>query len=126
MRSLIPIGLLAGCATVSADTASQEADLAQELAGRTAGAAAECIDTSSGQALDIASANTLVVRQGRTIWVNRLPSACPGLRPMDQLVVEPAISGRYCRNDRFRSVQPGSSVPGAYCRFGRFTPYRRP
>ena len=124
MRSMMLVLLLGGCATMSGDSASER--LSRELAGRAEGAAVDCVDTAPSRSLDIVSSDTLVYRTAGAVWVNRLPSACPGLRPMDQLIIEPALSGRYCRNDRFRAHQPGSSVPGPYCRFGSFTPYRRP
>ena len=30
-----------------------------------------------------------------------------------------------CRNDLFRMNEAGSSIPNAYCRFGKFTPYSK-
>lgn len=126
MRFLIPALLLTGCATASSGASSGEAELAAELQGRTAGEAMACVDSHPGRALDIADTSTLVYRVGATIWVNRLPVACPSLRPLDQLVIEPNLSGRYCRGDRFRSLARGSSIPGNYCRLGDFRPYRRP
>lgn len=126
MRLLIPALLLTGCATASSGASSGEAELAAELQGRTAREAADCVDSSPARALDIADADTLVYRTGATIWVNHLPASCPGLRPLDQLVIEPNLSGRYCRGDRFRSLARGGTIPGAYCRLGDFTPYRRP
>jgi hypothetical protein len=66
-----------------------------------------------------------VLRRGDTVWVNRLEGHCPGLRPLNTLVVEPSLGGQYCRNDRVRAIEPGSSIPGPICPLGDFTPYRR-
>ena len=126
MRPLILALVLTGCVTSADSAGSEEAELAAELEGRRAGDTQSCISVTSGQSLQVVSADTLVLRAGGTIWVNRLAAACPGLRPFNQLIIEPSLSGRYCRNDRIRGVEPGNSVPGAICPLGSFTPYRRP
>jgi hypothetical protein len=117
--------VLAGCATTSDSVAREEAALAAELQGYGAGEPQSCIPVHTGQSLQIVSADTLVLRTGGVIWVNRLEADCPGLRPLNQLIVEPSLSGRYCRNDRIRSLEPGSTISGAICPLGNFTPYRR-
>ena len=126
MRALILAIVLSGCVTGSDFAEGDEAELALELEGRVAGAAQRCVSTTPSEALTIVSADTLVLRRGGTIWVNRLEGNCPGLRPLHTLVVEPSLSGQYCRNDRVRAVEPGSSIPGPICPLGDFTPYRRP
>jgi hypothetical protein len=90
-----------------------------------AGPAQQCIrassDTRSLQALERRS---LVYRDGRTLWVNRLSEGCPGFHPTDTLIVE--IHGsEYCRNDLVRSLPQASGIPGPACRLGDFVPYRR-
>jgi hypothetical protein len=125
MRLLPLLLILAGCAATGRDgpTRDQEA-LSRELAERVAGETVSCISpTSSSAALTIFDSRTLVYREGRTLWVNRLRYECPGLRPLDTLIVE--VNGtQYCRHDRFRSLQWGSSIPGPTCLLGDFTPYR--
>jgi hypothetical protein len=114
---------LSACASVGASGREQEA-LASELSGLEAGPAADCIDQSPATSLQVVDGETLVYRTGRTIWVNRLAAACPGLRPFDTLVIE-AEGSRYCRGDRFRAASAGSAILGPFCRFDRFIPYRR-
>ena len=99
--------------------------LAAELRDRQPGEPLECIDATPSQSLDIAGRDTLVYRTARVTYVNRLDAPCPGLRPFNRLVIEPAISGRYCRNDRVRAIEAGSNLPGPICLLGRFTPYSR-
>ncbi|HEX8262401.1 MAG TPA: hypothetical protein VF547_05960 [Allosphingosinicella sp.] len=120
MRLLPFLLLAAGCATGSA----READLSGELAGRSAGKAEECVPASTGSNLTARDPRTLVYREGGTVWVNRLAADCPGLRESATLIVE-LHGSRYCRGDRFRTVEPGSSIPGPSCLLGAFTPYRR-
>lgn len=125
MRLLPLLLLLGGCAAVEPDgpTRDQRA-LAEDLATRTAGEPESCAPARQGQALRIVDERTLVLDEGRTIWVNNLRDRCPGLRPMDQLIVE-VHGDRYCRGDTVRGRQPGTTIPGPICVLGDFTPYRR-
>lgn len=117
---LLPLLLLAACATGSA----READLSRELAGRSAGAPQNCVPASAGDSLVARDSRTLVYRRGDTLWVNRLAAACPGLNPMSTLIVD-LHGSQYCRGDPVRAVEPGQSIPGPICVLGGFTPWRR-
>ena len=119
---LLPLLILASAC--AAGGAGREADLSRELAGRTAGAPQDCIPASPGANLTVRDARTLVYRRGDTVWVNRLDTACPGLGPMSQLILE-VHGSQYCRGDRLRALEPGGAIPGPTCLLGRFTPYRR-
>jgi hypothetical protein len=125
MRLLPLLLVLAGCAATGTDGPSRDQEaLSRELAGRAAGEAEFCIRPASSSAgLTVVDSRTLTYREGRTLWVNRLPDECPGLRPLDTLIVE-LHGNRYCRHDRFRSIQSGSSIPGPTCLLGDFVPYR--
>ena len=125
MRSLVLLLLVAACAAPDPRADKDNADFQRELAGRVAGAPENCIPTSQGQSLDIVDSRTLSHRDGRTLWVNRLESECPGLRPMDTLIVE-VQGSQYCRGDHVRSVPFGGGIPGPVCILGQFTPYRMP
>lgn len=94
------------------------------LAGRVAGRAERCLPGGTDARLTILDARTLVSRQGRRIWVSHPVGACPGLAAGRTLVIESA-SGAYCRNDRFRTLTPGLSIPSASCRMGAFVPYEK-
>ncbi|HEX9964854.1 MAG TPA: DUF6491 family protein [Allosphingosinicella sp.] len=115
--------VLCGCAATPPD--SREADaLSRELGERVAGEPRSCIAGTQSQGLTVSDRQTIVSRQGDTIWVNRLESDCPGLRPFSTLIVE-ANGSQYCRGDRVRAVEAGSSIPGPWCVLRDFTPYRR-
>jgi hypothetical protein len=47
------------------------------------------------------------------------------MRPMDIVIID-LYGSQMCENDRFRTVSPGTSIPGAFCRLGKFTPYDLP
>jgi len=121
MRLPLLLLLASACA---APSAQRDADLSPELAGRTAGEARDCVTASPGASLVARGSQALVYRRGRTLWVNRLAAACPGLDEMSQLIVE-VHGSQYCRGDHFRAREPGLSIPGPTCLLGRFTPYRR-
>ncbi|HEX8481841.1 MAG TPA: hypothetical protein VF650_08065 [Allosphingosinicella sp.] len=117
---LLPILLLtSACAASSA----READLSLDLAGRAAGPAERCVSASSN--LHARDSRTLVHEEGDVVWVNRLPAACPGLRPTAMLILEPQEGSRYCSGERFRALERPGGIAGPYCRLGDFTPYRR-
>ena len=83
-----------------------------------------CIPTRDQQSLTIVDRQTVVQRGGSTLWVNRLEAPCPGLRPLDTLIVE-VHGGQYCRGDHIRGLEPGSNIPGPICPLGAWLPSRR-
>jgi hypothetical protein len=97
------------------------------LAGRVAGAPVRCVSDPVGNSgPTILDEHTVIINQtGRRIWVAHPIGACPSLRPLSTLVVE-KWGSQTCANDRFRVVEPGLSIPSAYCRFGEFVPYDKP
>jgi hypothetical protein len=124
MRLLPLLLLTAACAASGAGPSGGEAELSRELAGRTAGAARDCVSISPGANLVPRGRETLLYRNGDTIWVNRLAASCPGLDEMSQIVIE-VHGSQYCRGDHFQARDAGQSIPGPICVLGSFTPYRR-
>jgi hypothetical protein len=122
---LLPFLLLAtACAATGGGPSESEADLARELAGRTAGEKRDCVSADLSTSLVPRGRQVLVYERGGTIWVNRLRAECPGLEEHSQLVVE-VHGSQYCRRDHFRTRSPGMSIPGPICVLEGFTPYRR-
>lgn len=120
---------LAGCTANSEMQASRQAaaekDLAAALGDRVPGAPRDCISTTDADGPQIIDGDTILYKPvGKTLWRNELASQCPGLRPYTTLIVE-VHGAQICRNDRFRVIEPGSTIPSAYCMFGKFTPYTR-
>ena len=130
MRALaiFPLLLLSACdpSAERVEAGRRQSALGTELAGRQPGETTDCISTTGGGAFDVVDARTLVYRTGWVTYVNRLESACPGLRPTSRLIIEPTDNSRYCRLDRVRPVDDGSTSIGAICPLGRFTAYTRP
>lgn len=123
--SVLLLPLLAGCVANEARQAGRdEIALARDLSGRQAGEAQTCLPVPIGPgSLQAVNNRTLVYRQGRTIWVNRLAADCPGLRPLSTIIIG-VQSGGYCRGDHIRARQPNDIIAGPVCSLGDFTPYR--
>jgi hypothetical protein len=126
MRTIvIPLAAL-GLLGAAAPAAPREDALASALAGRVAGTPVDCVDHARLGGPQIIDEKTLIYREsGRRIWRNDLIGSCPGLRPMDTLIVD-VFGSQLCRNDHFRALTPGTTIPSAICRLGKFTPYDKP
>ena len=124
LRALCAVLAALGCATTQAQSdAAGEDTLAAALAGRTAGAAQNCVSILGAQSLRVVDDRTLLMEDGRTYWVSRLENPCPGMRPYDSLIIEPT-GNQYCRGDQIRSLDPTSHIVGPVCRLEVFIPYR--
>jgi hypothetical protein len=124
MRFLPLLLALAGCAAIG-QREEDGAELARQLAGRSAGEPQSCVSITQLAPLEIVDRETIAYRSGSTIYVNRLGGNCPGLRPFNTLIIE-THGSQYCRGDRVRTLEPGSSIPGPICPLGDFVPYRLP
>ena len=100
-------------------------ELSQALEGRVPGKPVECISTGFDSGPQIIDNRTIVYRPvGKTVYRNDLAYDCPSLEPLSTMVIE--IHGsQLCRNDRFRVISPGMSIPSMECRLGKFTPYTK-
>lgn len=126
--AIVMLAALSGCvAAGEPPTPGQEASASEDiraLQGRVVGAPQDCIDSQGLSGPQIVDRDTILYTAAGRVWRNKLSAACPSLRPYDTLIVE--LNGsRICRNDRFRAVQPGTSIPGPFCVLGKFTPYTR-
>lgn len=122
------LALLAGCAQNAEYQAQRDAQARRELASalgdRRPGTPQDCINPGITDGPQIIDSRTLLYRQGARIYRNDLVAECPSLAPMTTVIVEMRGS-QLCRNDQFRVVTPGTSIPSGYCRLGMFTPYAR-
>lgn len=131
---VIPI-ILAGAAVLGAcsstpDPARAQRDAArlqQALAGRTAGSPATCLPSYRSGNLMILDNGTLLFRDGRTIWVNRLAEGCARAGTLGYALVTRSFGGLgLCRGDIVQLVDTSSGMLGGSCTIGEFVPYRRP
>ncbi|GAA0737829.1 hypothetical protein [Sphingomonas japonica] len=121
--------LLTGCTPSpeqqAATDARADARLASAIGDRVPGTAQDCIDPSLIDGPQVVAPKTVIYRENASrIWVSTA-EGCPSLRATSTLIVD-IYGSNLCRNDRFRTIDPGSSIPGPYCRFGPFTPFDKP
>lgn len=113
--------LVSACAAPQPSSPQRQA---VELAGRTAGAARDCIPIVRTEALRVSDSDphTLLYGMGKTIWANNLGPNC-GFAVNDALITEPIF--RYCKGDIVRSADRMSRIPGPSCALNDFVPYTR-
>ena len=126
---LIAAVALAGCAGNQYEEqlrAQGEEDLAEALDGYAAtGDTDDCVNPHNVSGPQIIGNTTLLYREGGArLWRNDVIGRCPSLRP-GQTVITEIKSGQLCRNDMFRTVEPGAAIPSGYCRLGAFKEYKR-
>lgn len=126
MRALMLIAAAATVTSCSRAVAPPGADVAQALAGRVAGAPQTCVTTYPAENLHVLDPQTVAYGTGKTIYISRFQAACPGISQFNTLIVEGALPGEYCRNDRVRGLAPGTTIPGPSCNLGEWVPYRLP
>lgn len=115
--------IVAGC-TAPPPTTPTNAPIA-EIAGRVAGPPQRCVVTTQSEGFRAANRNTLLLRRGKSIWVNQVQGGCGSFGQWDVLVTEP-IGTQHCEGDLIRSFDPVSKIPGPTCRLGAFIPYTKP
>ena len=123
MRWTLVALAIAGCAPAADPTTLSPDSVSREIAGRSTGPAQACVDTVPQQNVRALDSATLAYDQGPVLWVNRLTSACPGVRPGNITIVE-TRSGQFCRGDHVRGLDQGGNIPGPVCFLGDWTPYR--
>lgn len=121
--TLAVVAATAAGAAISHNDDEAKRDLAKALAGHVPGKTVECIDPKFANGPQIISHDTLLYRQGSTIWKANVIGPCPSLEE-GVTVINDIYGGRLCHNDKFRTLAPGESIPSAYCRLGNFTEYK--
>lgn len=121
---------LAACASIAASDTSDAkgaAKLAQALEGRTAGAPVNCMPNLHGQGrMEVIDDNTLLFRDGSTVYVQRPKGGCPGLADgRYTLVLRQVGAHQVCQGDIHQLVDLRNDVQGGACVFGPFVPYRK-
>jgi len=102
-------------------------ELAKALAGRTAGTPQSCIPSYRTTQMEVIDDQTLLYRDGKTIYLQKPLSACSGLRNGSfTLVTRQYGINQYCRGDINEMVDLRTGMRGAACVFGDFVPYTKP
>ena len=104
-----------------------ERELAEALAGRTAGTPVRCISGYKSYQMQVIDDWTILFRNGRTTYVQKPRGGCLGLSSAGRtLVTRPFGTNQMCDGDINHSVDLVSRMPGGSCVFGPFVPYTKP
>ena len=129
MKAMFPIAavILAGCATEAAEgPLSEEAKLAEALAGYTAGEPQSCVNLRDLRG-NRGYGEDAILFEGptnSTLYLNRPPAGCPELSGSRALRIETTMT-RLCRMDIVTVFDPATGIPYGSCSLGDFVPYRR-
>ena len=118
--------VLAGTATVVAQqSSSPEATqkLANALAGRTAGAPANCINERSK--MQIVDDSTILFRDRDIIWVQKPHGGCHGLSNGMSLIRDQFGTTRICSGDINQIIDVRTGFGTGACTYSEFVPYRK-
>ena len=123
------VGLCA-CATAS-EPAQRSAQAQREydhlLAGKVAGTAQKCLPTYLSNDMTIVDDNTILFRNGRTVYVNHPLGGCNNLSQGGRALVTKTSGGiGTCRGDIGQVMDLRSGTTVGSCVMGDFVPYTRP
>ena len=131
--AMIAVGasaMLLSCSASSVrDTPSPRAqrDLAEALAGRTPGPATRCIPNYRSSNMQVIDDDTILFRDGRTIYLQKPRGGCSGLGNGSRtLVTRQFGTSELCDGDINRLVDLSAGIQGGACVFGPFVPYTKP
>lgn len=100
--------------------------LGKALAGRTAGAPVSCIGNMRGSDMQVIDDNTILFKEGGTVYVQKPRGGCHGLGSSNYtLVTRIAGSNRLCRGQIGEIVDRVSGFTYGSCVFDDFVPYRK-
>jgi hypothetical protein len=122
--------LLASCSASSVQTTPgprAQRDLAEALAGRTPGPATRCIPNYRSNNMQVIDDNTILFRDGRTVYLQRPRGGCPGIGNGGRtLVTRQFGTNELCDGDINQLVDLSAGIQGGACVFGPFVPYTKP
>lgn len=99
--------------------------LAKALAGRAPGAPVSCIGNGRGSKMQVIDDNTILFREGGTVYVQKPSGGCHGIGNGYSLVTRLHGSNRLCRGQIGEVVDQVSGFSYSSCVFGDFIPYRK-
>ena len=120
------IGLCA-CATASEPTqrsAKAQATYDRMLSGKVAGKAEKCLPTYRSNDMTIIDDDTILFRDGRTVYVNHPLGGCMNLDRSGSALVTRNFGPQLCRGDLATVVDNSSGMSLGACSLGDFVPYR--
>ena len=130
MRIFMLATAVAGlCACATASEPAQRSASAQRqydnlLAGKAPGEAEKCLPTYRSNDMTIIDDNTILFRNGRTVYVNHPLGGCMNLGRSGSALVTRNFGPQLCRGDIATVVDNTSGITLGSCSLGDFVPYR--
>lgn len=119
-----------GCSSTpvsEAPTPRAQKELAEALAGRTPGPPERCIRNYRTNVMEIIDDDTILFREGRTIYLQKPRNSCFGIGNHSRtLVTRPFGTTDLCDGDINTLVDLNAGIQGGACVFGPFVPYTKP
>lgn len=133
MRRVLMAILLASCGGCSVnlqvdkrgDQGGPQSRLAALTAGKAAGPPLTCLRREETRDLEVIDNTTIAFRSGRTLYVNKLASACAGLDGSYALLTR-SLGGELCRGDIADIADLTTRTIVGSCSLGEFVPYGPP
>jgi hypothetical protein len=126
MLATAVVGLCA-CATAS-EPAQRSAQAQHEydhlLAGKVPGKAEKCLPTYRSNDMTIIDDETILFRDGRTVYVNKPLGGCNNLHQSGRALVTKNFGPQLCRGDLATVVDNSSGMSVGACSLGDFVPYK--
>lgn len=127
IRVIVPLLLLAGCATTAGteqSNAREQARLEKALAGLAPGEPVRCLQREQSNEIRTFDGTILYVAGPGKIWRNDVVGTCMGLGRGD-IVVSRGFGGRLCDGDLIKTLARTGGTMSGSCSLGKFTPYTR-
>lgn len=131
MLALMSFAAFSSSCAVSPEAAQQaeaksKMELAKALEGYTAGEPVSCIPNYRSTQMQVIDDDTLLYRDGRTIYVQHPVSACHGLAVGSYtLVTKQYGTNELCRGQINDMVDLRTGMRGGACVFSDFVPYTK-
>ena len=131
MRIFMLAAAIAGlCACATASEPAQRSASAQRqydamLSGKVAGKAEKCLPTYRSNDMTIIDDNTILFRDGRTVYVNHPLGGCNNLSQSGRALVTKNFGPQLCRGDLATVIDNTSGMSVGACSLGDFIPYTR-
>ena len=125
IRIILPLALLAGCATVPQTAQGPDTKLEAALVGKIAGKPQNCISLDQSRSSEIFR-DAILYREGRNrYWLADAPG-CGSSGYNDYILVQHVFGSQLCSGDLIRLVERTGGFSAGACALGKFTPYTKP
>ena len=126
IRIILPLVLLAGCATTTQVAQGPDPKLTAALEGRVAGPPQNCIrlDQASGNEI---FRDAILYRTNRNrYYLAEAPGCGASGTSNDYILVQNVFGSQLCRGDIVRLIERSGGFTGGACAIRSFTPYSKP